>query len=140
MTGIQTRYAKPGQFQVVRKDGIAWVNQQHDQAFRKALIDGCPPQVRAKMHEALAATPGPGAAGHSKRYFGAELPSILKRCGPLIDELDVFMVGRLNLSGFKDWLTVTNFGNDYRMIKAMTAWADMVYAREDAEKKAASVH
>lgn len=127
------RYAQPGQFAVVQKDGMTLIERDHDTAFRRALMDGCPPQIRSKMHEALAVLPLPGAAAHSKRYFGAELDSILKRTAPLIDELDVHLLTRCHLTGFKNWLQLTGFANDYRMIKAIAAWADMVYAREAAE-------
>jgi hypothetical protein len=34
----------------------------------------------------------------------------------------------LDLPGFKQWLDATGYGNDYRMIKAMDAWAQMELA------------
>lgn len=129
-------YAARGEFEVRQEAGVTYIETAHDQAFRKALLDGCPPQIRGKMREALAVVPLPTASAHSKRYFGAELDAILKRTAPLVDELDVLMITRLNLPGFKHWLALTNFACDYRMIKAFAAWADMVYAREAAEKAA----
>lgn len=131
-------FARPGQFAVVHENGLTHIERQHDAAFRKALIDGCPDQVRPKMREALAVIPQPGAAAHSQRYFGPELPAILVRSAPLIDEIDLLLLKSFNLPGFKDWLVLTGFGNDYRMIKAMVAWADLIYARESAEKAEAA--
>jgi hypothetical protein len=106
-------------------DGFVHIDAAADWAFRKALIDGCPEQIRPKMREALAVIPGKRAAAHSKRYFGKELPAILERCNALIDVLDKFNSERLNLPGFEEWLRTTGFCNDYRMIKALNTWATM---------------
>lgn len=122
-------------FPVLFQDGMTRIPRPVDDAFRHALTHGCPDQVRPKIKEALAAIPGTGAAARSRRYFGPELPALLKRVAPLIDELEVFLDTSKNMPGFKRWLELTGFANDYRMIKAMVYWADHVYDREGAEIK-----
>lgn len=120
--------------------GVNWVEASADAAFRKALMDGCPVPVRPNMQEALAATPPKNARGHSFRYFGDELPSILERVSPLIDELHWFLHHDRNLPNFKQWLQVTGYGDDYRMIKAMAAWAEHMKTVPDSEKVRWPVH
>lgn len=127
---------KPLPFHVKRENGIVFVDSVVDAAFRKALMDGVPPQLRGKMQEALAAIPGKGAAAHSIRYFGNELPAIKQRIGPLLIELNHVLTRSFRLPGLFDWLDATNFGNDYRMIKVFSAWSDMVVA----EKRAKFIH
>ena len=90
-----------------------------------------PPVLRGKMREALAATPDKGARAHSMHYFGAELESINAMVHPLIFELNKTLTTAFNLPGLYDWLNVTNFGNDYRMIKVMKAWAEMVTSQRN---------
>lgn len=112
-------------FRVRREGGIVWVDKAADAAFRKALLDGVPSNLRAKMHEALAATPDAGAMAHAKRYFGDELPAIMEQVFPLMFQLNKFFSEQLKLPGLFDWLNITNYGNDYRMIKVMKAWSEM---------------
>lgn len=106
-------------------DGIVWVERAKDEAFRKALLDGVPPVLRGKMIEALAATPDAGSAAHSRRYFGSELAAITARTDPLLFQLNRYLTERLKLPGLYDWLNVTGYGNDYRMIKVFKAWSEM---------------
>jgi hypothetical protein len=120
---------KPLPFTVQRKDGIVWVDSAVDAAFRKALMDGVPPNLRSKMQEALAASPDKGAVEHSKRYFGSELGPMMERISPLLIELNRMLTESFRLPGLFDWLDVTNFGNDYRMIKVFAAWSEMVLAK-----------
>jgi len=96
-----------------------------DQAFRRALMDGIPPPLRGKMREALAVFPGKQAQGHSVLYFGPKLADIKNRIAPLLIELNRFLSESRNLPGLFEWLDATNYGNDYRMIKAFLAWAEM---------------
>jgi hypothetical protein len=117
---------KPLPFPVKRENGIVWVDAQVDAAFRQALMDGVPPNLRAKMREALAATPDKGAMRHSIRYFGDELEDIKRRIAPLIIQLNKTLSESFRLPGLFDWLNATNFGNDYRMIKVFKDWSDMV--------------
>lgn len=112
-------------FATHNKDGITWVDARVDAAFRKALMAGVPANLRNKMHEALAATPDAGAMAHSIRYFGDELESIKIAVGPLIEELSRLLSNTYGMPGFIDWLNLTNFGNDYRMIKVFKAWSEM---------------
>lgn len=114
-------------FAIVHRNGINWVDAVKDAAFRKALTDGVPASLRGKMREALAATPDSGARQHSERYFGgaAELRATVEQIAPLLMELNSFLTRSLHLPGLFDWLDVTGYGNDYRMIKVFKAWSEM---------------
>lgn len=112
-------------FAVRRQNGLVFVDSRVDAAFRKALMDGVPSALRSKMREALAATPDKGAMKHSMRYFGNELADIKNRIAPLLIEYNRVLSESFNLPGLFEWLDVTNFGNDYRMIKVFAAWAEM---------------
>jgi hypothetical protein len=115
----------PAPFAVVRRDGIVWIDRQADAAFRKALTDGVPTVLRPKMIEALAATPDRGAMAHSIRYFGDELEQIKQHIAPLLVQLNKYLSEQMRMPGLFDWLDITNFGNDYRMIKVFKAWSEM---------------
>lgn len=117
-------------FTIIREKGMVHVDAKVDAAFRKALTDGVPPQLRGKMREALAATPGADAMNHAIRYFGGpeKIADIKNRIAPLLLEFNRMCTESFALSGLFDWLEVTGFGNDYRMIKAFLAWAEMVNA------------
>lgn len=117
---------KPLPFHVRRENGIVFVDSAVDAAFRQALLDGVPVNLRGKMREALAAIPDKGAMAHSIRYFGDELEEIKARIAPLMMELNRMLSESFNLPGLFDWLDITNFGNDYRMIKVFKAWSEMV--------------
>lgn len=121
---------KPLPFHVKRENGVVFVDSTVDAAFRKALLDGVPPQLRGKMHEALAAMPDKGAAAHSIRYFGKELGPIKQRIAPLLIDLNDILTRSFRLPGLFDWLDVTNFGNDYRMIKVFAAWSEMILSQK----------
>ena len=112
-------------FPIVRRHGLVFVDTMIDQAFRRALMDGIPPPLRGKMREALAVVPSKEAQGHSVRYFGPKLADIKNRIAPLLIELNRFLSESRNLPGLFEWLDATNYGNDYRMIKAFLAWAEM---------------
>lgn len=111
-------------FQIVHRDGVAWVDRKVDQAFRNALLAGVPVVLRPKMRMALAANVNPREAiAHSKRYFGAELPAIVERTTPLLQQLDQYLANQHGLKGLFDWLDVTGFGSHYEMIKVFDRWA-----------------
>jgi hypothetical protein len=120
-------------FTIRRENGVVFIDSAVDAAFRKALMDGVPPNLRNKMREALAATPDRGAAAHSIRYFGAELPEIKNQVAPLLIELNRVLSERFGLQGLFDWLDATNFGNDYRMIKVFHAWSEMIKTAFEAK-------
>lgn len=120
---------KPLPFHVKRENGLVHVDSVVDAAFRKALMDGVPPNLRSKMREALAATPDRNARAHSVRYFGAELRPMNDRIAPLLFELNKALTESFRLPGLYDWLNVTNFGNDYRMINVFSAWAEMINSK-----------
>lgn len=111
---------------VIRQKGIHWVDRVADEAFRKALMDGIPPQLRSKMHEALSVIPNERSKAHSERYFGKELPAIKSQIAPLVIDLNRVLAERFNLPGLFDWLDVTGYGNEYRMIKVFHAWSEMI--------------
>ena len=112
-------------FATHHKAGIAFVDARADAAFREALLRSVPSSLRGKMQEALAATPDAAAMAHSIRYFGAELNSIKAQVAPLVEHLNLYLGRSLQLPGFLDWLNLTNFGNDYRMIKVFKGWSEM---------------
>jgi hypothetical protein len=114
-------------FTIVRKDGMVHVDAKVDAAFRKALMAGVPPQIRSKMREALTATPGANAMKHSVKYFGGpqRIAEVKNRIAPLLVQFNEMLTESFALPGIFDWLEVTGFGNDYRMIKAFLAWAEM---------------
>jgi hypothetical protein len=108
------------------KHKLNLIDQGADWAFREALLRGAPPPtVRPLMKQALDRIPKANAAAYSRQYFGKELPEILARCQPLIDELHVFFHQYLKLPGFMQWLNATGYGNDYLMIKAFAAWSEL---------------
>lgn len=108
---------------IKRDGGIVFVDQAHDAAFRKALMAGVPPSLRSKMQEALAATPGRGAAAHARRYFRDEADQIFADAAELAGVLSRYLNSQYQLDGLLEWLTATGFGNDYRMIKVFAEWA-----------------
>lgn len=112
-------------FRIKRENGIVWIDAKVDAAFRKALLDGVPTVLHAKMVEALAATPDAGARDHSVRYFKGELDAIIVMVNPLLMNLNSFLGERFHLPGLFDWLNATNYGNDYRMIEVFKAWSEM---------------
>lgn len=114
--------------------GIVFVDKAHDAAFRKALMAGVPPSLRGKMQEALAATPGRGAAAHARRYFGAEADAIFADAAELAGVLSRFLNDHYRLDGLLEWLTATGFGNDYRMIKVFAEWARLA-PKDDGKPK-----
>lgn len=120
--------------------GVTWIDRASDQAYRRALMNGCPVPVRGKMQEALAQTPHAGSRAHSLRYFGKEMPAIQQQVAPLIDELHWFLHHDLNLPQFKQWLQATGYANEYRMIKAMVAWAEHMKTVPESEKLKWPVH
>jgi hypothetical protein len=123
---------KPIPFRVKRENGLVHVDRVIDAAFRQALLDGIPVSLRPKMREALAVIPDSRSRVHTQRYFGDELPEIMERIAPLLLELNKLLSERFNLPGLYDWLDVTGFGNDYRMVKAFDAWAQMKFPEKPA--------
>ena len=100
--------------------GMTFIDRDSDERFRKALLDGVPPSLRSKMREALAVTPDPHRDyAHSCRYFGDELQTIGERIKPLSVALD------RRFPGLCDWLIMTGYTNNYKMVKVFDAWAHM---------------
>jgi hypothetical protein len=112
-------------FKVVRQNGIVWVDRQVDGAFRKALMDGVPVPLRSKMKDALAATPDRNTRAHCRRYFAGEFEAVIARIAPLLIELNRYLSEQRALPGLFDWLEITGLGDDYRMVKAFDAWAQL---------------
>lgn len=112
-------------FVAYQDKGVTWIDAIADQRFRKILLDGVPPQLRSKMQEALAATPDPRRdLAHSQRYFGVELETISSRIRPLFEAFD------RQFPGFGDWLILTGYTNEYRMVKVFNEWAQMKVVRD----------
>ena len=112
-------------FRLVREGNLVHIDRKADDAFRRALMDGVPVSLRPKMREALAAIPDGGSHAHSVRYFGDRLQDIADRAKPLVDRLHEYMESRLGMPGFRDWLIITGYTNEYRMIKVFDAWSAM---------------
>jgi|SRR5882672_1028728 len=110
---------------VIQQDGLTFIDAEADARFRKALLDGVPPSLRSKMREALAVTPDPHRDfAHSQRYFGDELMTIGRRIRPLSIALDQ------KFPGFSEWMILTGYTNNYKMIKVFDAWAQMKVASD----------
>lgn len=120
------RAATESPFLIIRRDGMVHIERGADEVFRRALMAGVPPSVRPKMREALAAIPDKGSMAHSVRYFGGpeKIAELKNKIAPLMIELNQFLVSQ-NIHGLYDWLDITGFGSEYRMIKAFDAWADL---------------
>ncbi len=105
--------------QVIDHGRLRYIDAESDARFRKVLLDGVPPSLRLKMWEALSETPNDGDFSRSQRYFGDELMTIGRRIRPLSEALD------RTFPGFNEWLFVTGYTNNYKMIKVFNAWAEM---------------
>lgn len=115
----------PVPFGFKRENGVLFVESAVDAAFRKALLAGVPASLRIKMQVALAATPQKGARAHTMRYFGAEADAVCTSAAELAQELHRFLRTNYQLDGLLEWLTLTGYGNDYRMVKVFHEWAKM---------------
>lgn len=127
-------------FTVRYEGGLVLVDSAADAAFRKALMDGVPPQLRSKMMEALSADLQPNATRAMKaarRHFGKEADQVFALAAELAAELHRFLERQFGIQGLLDWLTVTGLGNDYRMIAVFYEWAGM--AKAHAEKNPGTI-
>lgn len=125
-----------------RENGVVLVPASTDAAFRKALMDGVPPQLRGKMVAALSAQLQPNARRaqrEARRHFGKEASAIFVDASELASELHRFLRANFGLDGLLDWLDATGYGNDYRMIGVFAEWARMA-SRPPAIIKPAHVH
>jgi hypothetical protein len=113
-------------FRVIQGEGVTWVSTDSDRRFRRALMDGVPVPLRAKMKRALAAIPDPKVdLTFSQGYFGDRLQDIADRSKPLVDELDRYMAANRNLPGFRQWMILTGYTNQYLMIEVFDEWSRM---------------
>ena len=106
---------------------LVMVNGNLDRAFRDALLAIAPEPARKHFREAFAGGGMPKGDGgaHARAYFGADkIPAISSLIRPLSDELEEFMTRTLRFAGFNEWLTQTGWGDDYRIIKGLMAWAE----------------
>ncbi len=110
--------------QIKREGMIAWVDRESDERFRKLLIHGAPAPVARKIYLALCETPQANAREEAEKHFGAELAELVKTLTPLMDWLENYF-DSIGAEGFVQWLNVTGYGNDVRMISAMAEWAAM---------------
>lgn len=127
-------------FTVRHEVGLVLVDAAADAAFRKALMDGVPPQLRGKMMEALSAQIQPNAVRamkEARRHFGKESDKVFALAADVASELHRFLERQFGIQGLLDWLTVTGLGNDYRMIKVFYEWGGMAQAH--AEKRPGSI-
>lgn len=127
-------------FSVRQQGGVILVDAKADAAFRKALMDGVPPQLRPKMMEALSAQIQPNAMRamkEARRHFGKEADEVFALAADVASELHRFLESRFGIQGLLDWLTITGLGNDYRMIKVFYEWGGMAQAH--AEKRPGTI-
>jgi hypothetical protein len=127
-------------FTVRHEGGVVLVDAAADAAFRKALMDGVPPQLRGKMMEALSAQIQPNAVRamkEARRHFGKEAIVVFAQAAEVASELHRFLESRFGIQGLLDWLTITGLGNDYRMIRVFYEWGGMAQAH--AEKRPGSI-
>ena len=114
--------------QVIQGQGFVRIDTASDEWFRRMLKEGGPTQtIRAKFAAALNGRyPHADARQFSERHYGAEnLKRIVAHCDPLIRALEAWYE-KQGHRGFIDWLNITGWGNDYKLIAAFEAWADNV--------------
>lgn len=124
---------------VIHQDGMVLIRSDVDQAFRKALLDGAPPSLRPKMVDALSAQIIPNtrrAQREARRYFGKEADEIFGHAADFAEALHKYLSEQFDLVGLLDWLSVTGYGNDYRMIRVFAEWARL--SREASLRKIAT--
>lgn len=108
----------------IHKDGINWIDRASDERFRHLLIHGAPRSVSLKLKDALSRHPKANAREYSEAHFGAELPVICAAVAPLVDLLCDYYES-IGAPRFREWLSLTGYGDDYRFISAMVEWAAM---------------
>ena len=136
LVGIQMTGQKVAAPFVARRDkGVLGVESHIDAAFRNALLAFAPEGPRKHILEALRNGPKGDHGKHAIGYFGRDkIQSIIDQVAPLTDAIEIAFATKLGRPGFKQWLNLTDFGNDYRMIKGFIAWAEM--KRSDDAKRA----
>jgi len=113
-------------FRVIQGEGITWISTDSDKAFRRALEDGVPVSLRPKLRRALASIPDPALdLRFSQGYFGSALQDIADRAKPLVDTIDRYLETNRNLPGFRQWMILTGYTNQYLMIEVFDAWSRM---------------
>lgn len=113
---------------IIRKNGLVHIERSFDEACRRALLDGVPTSLHAKMVEALSAQVIPNAyraQKEARKHFGPEADEMFAHAATFASDLHQFLSQRFGLDGLLDWLTATGYGNDYRMIKVFKAWSEM---------------
>lgn len=123
--------------QVVQGQGFVQIDTVTDEWFRRMLKEGGPTnEVRAKFRAALNGRyPHADARAFSEKHFGKEnLVRIVAHVDPLIRGLEGYFQQQ-GRRGLTEWLNITGFGNDYRLIEAFEAWADHVTGKQNADKK-----
>jgi len=123
--------------QVRQRQGFVEIDQPTDEWFRRMLKEGGPTnEVRQKFRAALNGRyPHADARQFSERHFGAEnLKRIVAHVDPLIRGLEGYFQQQ-GRRGFTEWLNLTGFGNDYKLILAFEAWADHVTGKSVRDEK-----
>lgn len=114
---------------------LVMVNGNLDKAFRDTLIAIAPESARKHFREAFSGGGMPKGDGgaHARAYFGHDkIAGISALIRPLSEELEEFMTRTLRFAGFNQWLTATGWGDDYRVIKGLMAWAETKKEEVDA--------
>ena len=119
-----------------QNQGVAGVEAHADAAFRNLLLTFAPPGPRKHFLDGLRNGPQGDHGAHARRYFGEDkIQAISEQTSALVDLVEVAFATRCDRPGFKRWLGITDFGNDYRMIKGFLAWSELKKA-EDAKHAA----
>lgn len=104
---------------------LVCVEGNQDRAFRESLLAIAPEPARKHFREAFLNGPKGDGGRHATAYFGAEkIAGIQAQIHPVCDEIEEFMARTLRFPGFNQWLTLTGWGDDYRIIKGLIAWAE----------------
>ena len=119
-----------------QNQGVAGVEAHADAAFRNLLLTFAPPGPRKHFLDGLRNGPQGDHGAHARRYFGEDkIRAISEQTSALVDLVEVAFATRCGRPGFKRWLGITDFGNDYRMIKGFLAWSELKKA-DDAKRAA----
>jgi len=122
----------PTPFVAKRHAGLFHVESKADARFRNYLLELAPTKaIRAHMLEGLRNGPKGDRGAHARRYFGEDgIAGISAHIDPLTQAIDLLLATRAGLPGFRDWLNISDFGNDYRILKGFIAWADTAKSQE----------
>ncbi len=126
-------------FVALQKNGITNIEAEADRRFRDTILALAPEGPRRQFRDAFVNGPKPNGRQHAIEYFGpARVPVIQAQIVPLVEALHILLASRFRLPGFNEWVTLTGFGDDYRFIKGLIAWAEMKAPEREPPKAEAA--